>query len=156
MSRTVKTFRVKESETPPEPLPFDLEFIPADPEKEPIIESFEAFGKPPAGAQLALASVIRYGPRGRQNVDMNGMMEFFELVMATEDYERLRKLLDDPEWTIDIDLVGDIFTWLTEEYADRPTRRSRRSSHMRLAGGKTEQDAVIELPDDSVAETSST
>lgn len=173
MSRMVKTFKVVEPDETPEPYPFEFELVPKhdDPivdligtengvrhlnENGNIIERFEAMGTPPAGAQLALAGIIRYGSRGKQNIDMNSMMDFFARVMSDEDYERMRNLFDDKRWIIPIDAVGEVFEWLTEEYNDRPTKRSRRSTHMRPVGGRTERDAVIELPDDSVAETSST
>lgn len=137
MGRTVKTFRVAEPEEAPEPYPFVLEFQPADPEAEVLVERFEAYGKAPVGATLAMSSMIRYGARGRRDIDMNGMMEFFERAMPPEDYTRLRDLFDDPKWTIDIDLVGDVFSWLTEEYSGRPTKRSRRSSRTGPDGGRT-------------------
>lgn len=150
----VKTFKIK-GEVPPEHLHFEIEFEPAEGlDEEPRVEEFEAYGKAHAGMTLALASVARYDLRGRQVPDMNGMMRFFELAMPAPDYERFRTLIDSPDWQVELDTVGDIFSWLIEETADRPTRRSRRSSRMRQAGGRTEPGAVIELHDDSVAETS--
>lgn len=151
----VKTFRVKQGE-PVEPLNFELEFQPLDPEGEPRTEQFTAFGKATAGATLALASVARYDLRGRQVPDMNGMMEFFRLIMPPNDYERMRSLFEAPDWEIEMDTVGDIFSWLIEETAGRPTRRSRRSSGTRPGDGRTGHAAVIELPSDSVESTSST
>lgn len=155
MARSVKTFRVKEEEEPVENLPFEFEFIPKDPDAKPRVEQFEAYGKPPVGATLAMSSMIRYGARGRRDIDMNGMMEFFERAMPDEDYQRMRDLFDSPEWTIDIDLVGEVFTWLTEEYSDRPTKRSRRSSRTGPDGGRSELGVVIPLDDSSVEENSS-
>lgn len=155
MGRMVKTFRISEPEETAEPLVFEFELLPAA-GGDPVIERFEALGKAPGGAQLALAQMIHYGSRGRRNVDMNGMMEFFELVMPEDDYQRMRDLFNDQRWLIDISAVGDVFTWLTEEYADRPTKRSRHSSRTRPDDGRTEPAVVIELPNGSVAETSST
>lgn len=151
----VKTFKVKEEE-PVEPLHFELEFIPLDPEAEPKTEQFEAYGKAHGGSTLALASISRYDHRGRQVPDINGMLRYFELAMPATDYTRFRDLIDSADWQVDMDTIGDVFSWLIEEQAGRPTRRSRRSSRTRPGGGRTEHDAVIELAPDSVAETSST
>lgn len=155
MARQIKTFKFVEPEEAPEPWPFEFELTPRD-GGDPVIERFEAMGEAPAGAQLALAQMIHYSTRGRRNIDMNGMMEFFEKVMSDEDYQRMRDLFDDKRWIIKIDAVGEVFTWLTEVYAERPTKRSRHSSPTRPGDGRTERDAVIELPNDSVAETSLT
>jgi hypothetical protein len=154
MTRMVKTFTIKEPEQPAEPIPFEFRFIPKDPDGEPKVEQFEAYGKAPVGATLAMSSMIRYGSRGTRNIDMNGMMEFFEKAMPPEDYERMRDMFDDPKWIIDIDDVGEVFTWLTEQYSDRPTRRSRRSSRTGPDNGRNEQGVVIALDPDSVEETS--
>lgn len=155
----VKTFRVQQGE-PVEPLRFEIEFLPrvdedSDEDASPRVEQFTAHGKATAGATLALASVARYDLRGKQVPDMNGMMEFFRLIMPNEDYERMRGLFEDPEWEVEMDTVGDIFSWLIEETAGRPTRRSRRSARSRSDGGRTGQGAVIELPNDSVESISS-
>jgi hypothetical protein len=136
MSRPVKTFRVMEDEQPPEPLTFEIEFVPKDPDQEPRVESFQALGKAPAGATLALASIARTDRYGRQRPDMNGMMTYFEIVMPEGEYTRFRSLLEDPKLMVHIDTVGDIFVWLTEEYAERPTERSRRSSRTRPDDGR--------------------
>lgn len=173
MARSVKTFRVKEEAEPVENHVFEFEFIPAEGSTVTeamvsdkgngvrhltahgtLVEQFEAYGRAPVGATLAMSSMIRYGARGRRDIDMNGMMEFFERAMPSEDYQRMRDLFDDPKWTIDIDLVGEVFTWLTEEYSDRPTKRSRRSSRTGPDGGRSELGVVIPLDDSSVEESS--
>jgi hypothetical protein len=150
----VKTFRVKQGEAV-EPLNFELEFQPLDPDAEPRVEQFTAYGKATAGATLALASVARYDLRGRQVPDMNGMMEFFRLIMPPTDYERMRALFEDTEWEIEMDTVGDIFSWLIEETAGRPTRRSRRSSRSRPEDGRIVHAVATEQPSDSAELTSS-
>lgn len=154
MSRAVKTFTVQEEEV--DPIPFDLEFLPADPEKDRRVEHFEAYGKAPAGAMNAALRVQRRRGRHVDSPDSDALMEFFELSMPPEDYARLAALVESPEWMIDFSVLARIFGWLLEEQAERPTRRSRRSSGTRPDDGRTELDAAIRLPDDSVVETSST
>jgi hypothetical protein len=155
MSRAIKTFTVREEEV--EPIEFDLEFLPIDPEKSRRVEHFEAYGLAPAGAMNAALRVQRRG-RGRrvESPDSEALMEFFALSMPPEQYARLEALIDSPEWKIQFALLAEVFGYVLEEQAERPTKRSRRSSGTRPEDGRTEPSAVIELPRDSVVETSST
>lgn len=153
MSRAVKTFTVAEEDV--EPIPFDLEFLPADPDEDRRVEHFEAYGKAPAGAMVAALKVQRRRGKVVDSPDSEALMEFFALSMPPEDYTRLAALVDSPDWMIEFSVLAQIFGWLLEEQAERPTRRSRRSSSTRPVDGRTEQSAVIELADSSVVETSS-
>jgi hypothetical protein len=135
MSRAVKTFTVSEEEV--ENIPFDLEFLPADPEKDRRVEHFEAYGKAPAGAMNAALRVSRRRGRRSDTPDSEALMEFFALSMPPEDYDRLEALVNSPEWMLDFSLLANIFGWLLEEQAERPTRRSRRSSRTGPDDGRT-------------------
>lgn len=154
MSRAVKTFTVQEEDA--EPIPFDLEFLPTDPDKARRVEHFEAYGQAPAGAMVAALKVQRRRGRVMDTPDSEALMEFFALSMPADDYARLEALVDSPDWMISFSVLANIFGWLLEVQADRPTKRSGRSSRTQPADGRTEQSAVIELPSDSVVETSST
>jgi len=154
LSRTVKTFRVAEDEEPAEPISFVFEFMPVDPEAEPLVEKFEAYGKAPGGALLSAMAINRVDRRGNSQPSMEELRNFFRISMPPGDAERLLNLFDDPAWTIEFKQITDVFTWLLEEQSARPTKPSLRSLRTRQDDGRTEHGAVIELPSDSVAETS--
>ncbi len=47
--------------------------------------------------------------------------KFFERALKPADYERFNALLDDPNVIITSETLGEILSWLVEEYAERPT-----------------------------------
>jgi hypothetical protein len=51
---------------------------------------------------------------------------FFEDAMEADEYERFQEYLKGPV-IIDMELIGDIASWLVEEYTSRPTQQSRPS-----------------------------
>lgn len=51
------------------------------------------------------------------------LYRFFEDIMNTDEYERFMKVLKDPEVIIDMEMIGEIASWLVEEYASRPTQQ---------------------------------
>jgi hypothetical protein len=153
MSRDVKTFTVSEEEV--ENIPFQLEFLPADPEKEPLVERFEAYGKAPAGAMVAALKVSRRRGRVTDTPDSEALEDFFALSMPPEEWARLKTLIDSPDWMLDFAMLATIFGWLLEEQAERPTRRSRRSSRTGPGDGRTVL-AVESAPVEPSVATSST
>jgi hypothetical protein len=130
VSQPVKVFEIRQDETPKPPIPFKLKFTRMI-EGE-VVETanhdFEAHGEAPAGAELALASMLHFGPHGEQKINMEGLTNYFRTVMTTENYLRLRRLLDDPELMIPMRSLVDVWQWLTAEYAGRPTLPSPASS----------------------------
>jgi hypothetical protein len=46
---------------------------------------------------------------------------FFGKVVLPESYERFQKLLQDEEKIVTIDTLGEITSWLVEQYSSRPT-----------------------------------
>lgn len=53
---------------------------------------------------------------------------FFKKVMLSESYERFEKLLQDEEKIVTIDTLGEITSWLVEQYSSRPTTGPEPSS----------------------------
>lgn len=51
------------------------------------------------------------------------LYDFFKNVMRAEEYARFMDVLNDPDVIIDMELIGDIATWLVEEYSTRPTEQ---------------------------------
>lgn len=51
------------------------------------------------------------------------LYNFLESSMTQEEYARLQTVLHDPKVIIDVELIGEIVSWLVEEYSSRPTTR---------------------------------
>jgi hypothetical protein len=53
--------------------------------------------------------------------------KFFSKVLLPESWERFSDLLDDQNKIVSVDTLGEITTWLVEEYSNRPEVRSQDS-----------------------------
>jgi hypothetical protein len=53
---------------------------------------------------------------------------FFELTLLPEDYPRFDALLQNPDKIVTVETLGDITSWLVEEYSSRPTQQPEPSS----------------------------
>jgi hypothetical protein len=49
---------------------------------------------------------------------------FFEVCLSDDSRERFFSLLDDPERVVSVEMLGEITSWLVEEYSGRPTQGS--------------------------------
>lgn len=49
--------------------------------------------------------------------------EFMETAIIPEDVEAWREIVDGEEYLIDAAQLGDIVSWLVEQYSERPTKR---------------------------------
>lgn len=49
---------------------------------------------------------------------------FFEKVLLPESYERFDALAQDPERIVTMETLGEIVSWIMEEYSNRPTQGS--------------------------------
>lgn len=68
------------------------------------------------------------------------LYNFLEAAMSAEEYTKLQAVLHDPETIIDIEVIGEIVSWLVEEYSDRPTTRPEASSNGQLSSGLSSTD----------------
>lgn len=50
------------------------------------------------------------------------ILKFFSKVLVPESFERFEKLADDPNKIISVETLVEIVGWITEQYADRPTK----------------------------------
>lgn len=142
MSRPVKVFKVHQGPVA-EAIHFEIEIAPRD-GGDPVIHEFEAYGEPPPGATLRLASMVRFDHRGAQRMDLNALAPYFELVMPPVQYARFMALLEDAETLVPMETVMDVFTHLHETYSDdRPTPPSPTSSNGRRETGPS---STAELP----------
>lgn len=62
---------------------------------------------------------------------------FFQDAMEPEEYERFRAYLNSPEIIIDMETIGEIASWLVEEYTSRPTQGSEPSDTGPSSAGPT-------------------
>jgi hypothetical protein len=58
--------------------------------------------------------------------DSNGMAtalidKFFAKVLLPESFERFLKLVEDPSKIVTVEKLGEITSWLVEQYSSRPT-----------------------------------
>lgn len=95
---------------------------------EEVTHSFDVLADPGAGADLALAAIVRYDRKGRQIIDLGGLMTYMERVMSAPDYKRFETLIEDPDQSIEMDYLGEVFNGLLERHTGRPTQRSQSSS----------------------------
>lgn len=68
------------------------------------------------------------------------LYNFLSSAMPTEEYAKLQGVLHDPETIIEIDLIGEIVSWLVEEYSSRPTQQPEVSSNGQLTSGTSSTD----------------
>lgn len=59
------------------------------------------------------------------------LYSFFESVLEEAEYKRFMGVLNDPDVIIDMALIGEIASWLIEEYSDRPTEQPEPSANGR-------------------------
>lgn len=144
MSQVVKEFEIRQDPVPKPPIPFKLTFTRmvdgAVTELE--IHQFEAVGDAPAGADLANASLLRFDAHGEQEINLDGITNYFRVVMPREDYRRFRNLLDDQKVITKLPALIEVWKWLTSTYAARPTSLSPASS----GGRQTIEATATELP----------
>ncbi len=141
----VPTFDVDEDVEAQETEMFRLRFRPVDPESEAKVEEFKVWRHPSASSTTALSEAFPRDKRGRRHPDLAGIMQFLSAAMPDDEFSRLEALIDSAEWKIGLDKVGDVFAWVVELHADRPTKRSRRSSRSRPDDGRTVRAVVTEL-----------
>lgn len=68
------------------------------------------------------------------------LYNFLSSALPDEEYEKLQKVLHDPETIIEIETIGEIVSWLVEEYSSRPTQQPEVSSNGQLTSGTSSTD----------------
>ena len=141
VGRDIKIF--ESTFAPKEPYPFRLTAWAVDPDTgaqtgDTESHDFMARGNPGAGGVLALASLVRVDPHGRQLVDAAGMMVFFERVLIPVDWPRFYELIvERTDAQVEMEDLGAVYSWLIAEYGGRPTPPSSRSSSGRPRRGRS-------------------
>ncbi len=62
---------------------------------------------------------------------------FFDKTLKPESKEAFNSLINDPERIVTVDTLGEIVTWLVEQYSSRPTQGSEDSQSGQQTSGPT-------------------
>lgn len=124
MSRARKVFDITVDEEK-NPITVDLVFTRTAGGSE--THSFKAMSDPGAGGAFAAATLVRYDDKGKQILDLNGIMAFFDRVLMDDGAKRLRTLCDRQDLTIPLETLTEVYGYILEEQTGRPTERSSTS-----------------------------
>lgn len=59
---------------------------------------------------------------------VTAVTDFFQKVLVPESFERFEALANDPNRIVSVSTLAEIVSWVMEQYSDRPTTGSERSS----------------------------
>lgn len=68
------------------------------------------------------------------------LYNFLSSAMPEAEYNKLQDVLHDKETIIEVELIGEIVSWLVEEYSARPTQQPEVSSIGQQTSGTTSTD----------------
>ncbi len=88
-------------------------------------EEFVCFPQVPGKFLLDLAKNSSSDDPG-ENAEI--ITKFFSQVLEDESYERFQALLEDKHRVVTMDVLGEIVSWLMEEYSGRPEKQPEASS----------------------------
>lgn len=140
--REMKIFSVSVDDQPA-PYPFQLRFTraaPDGPQEYPSdghdnsrkddseVYDFHAIGDPGSGGIFAGTALVKWDQQGRQQIDPNQLMGFFDRILPDDEAALLKELIARKDISIPLQVLVNIYEWLLEEYSGRPTRQSLRSS----------------------------
>lgn len=89
-----------------------------------------------------LLEFVKDAASGDGAASAKALYNFLESAMDEGEYARLQNILRDPNIIIDIEVIGEIVSWLVEEYSDRPTTRPEDSSTGQLTSGPSSTDEL--------------
>lgn len=97
----------------------------------------QVFECKPAIQGSVLLEFVRDADSDSGGDSARALYNFLESSMTPEEYKKLQDVLRDPEIIISIELIGEIVSWLVEEYSARPTTRPEDSSTGQSTSGIT-------------------
>lgn len=133
MASPTKVFRALTARAEAAPIPFEIDL--ENEEGEHRVVSFEAFGVAPADALLIVGRMGRVTDKGQEAVDVHELAGFFEKVLLPESAQAWVAMVEDSEWNMQGETLIEVWTWIQEEWNERPTRRSPGSSATRSPNG---------------------
>lgn len=87
-------------------------------------EEFHAVAEIPGGA---LIDLVKNSASEDAATSIGVVTEFFSAVLTEESYERFEKLIHDKKRIVTTETLGEITSWLMEEYTNRPEAPSEDS-----------------------------
>lgn len=124
-TRTRKVFTATTVDTD-DLIPIEVELTNAKGETKKV--EFAAWGSAPADATMVLTRMARVTDAGVATIDGSGMADFMDHALAGDGPTIWRELIADPDWKLRAEIIGDVVTYIQEEWGGRPTPRSSSSS----------------------------
>lgn len=114
-----------------EPITFDIDN-----------EQFTCHDELAGTALLEYTSMLLVKGDNAVGIQADAILKFFKDAMPAEEHERFRAFVDDPIRHVDIQLLGNIMVYLTEEFdrGSRPTQSSSGSATGRSSISATSKD----------------
>lgn len=84
-------------------------------------EEFEVLPEAPG---IVILEFIEATSSGQSGATAKALLGFLKEVTSEEEWDRLNTVLHDPKNRIDIKTISEIVSYLTEQYASRPTSAS--------------------------------
>lgn len=78
---------------------------------------FTTVTMPSAGAQLDFAAYI-----GRTTIPVDALMDWFDACLPDPELARFHLLIHDKDVALPIETLGEVATWLSEVFGERPTQ----------------------------------
>lgn len=94
----------------------------------------------PAIPGAALLNFVKDADGDSGGDSAKALFNFLKAAMSDEEYGRLDGILNASDVIIDIELIGEIVSWLVEEYSSRPTTRPEVSSNGQQTSGLLSMD----------------
>lgn len=98
------------------------------------------FRAKPAIQGAVLLAFVRDASSEDGGDSAGALYNFLESALEAKEYERFDALLNDDKIIIDIEVIGEIVSWLVSEYSDRPTEQPEDSLNGRQTSGTTSMD----------------
>lgn len=95
-------------------------------------ETFKCYSAIPGAVLLEF---VRDATDEENGNSASALYNFLESAMPDAEYKRLQELLKKPDVIIDIEMIGEIVSWLVEEFSDRPTQQPEDSQNGQLTSG---------------------
>lgn len=87
--------------------------------------------------ELPGAVLLKFFKASADVASADSLLDFLHHAIFPDDWERFNELIEDPDRVVRLDKLGNIVTWLVEEYSGSlPTKPSRASATGRRKPGR--------------------
>lgn len=124
MAERVRTFKALADAGSLDPVRFTLEgeTVGEDGSRgDPWEESFTCVPIPPAGMLDDLSAMAHIGADGTQVFSAPSLLKFMRGVLIDADVKRFEALVRSKTRVVELDALGAVVIWLSEEFTSRPT-----------------------------------